>query len=93
MAPDGGCIEQLTSDERVNWFPHLSPDGQHMTYISFAPGTLGHPSNRPTQIVLADPLARNESWRIDAFGGQGSLNVNSWAPDSEHFAYCDYPID
>ena len=93
MAPDGSGIEQLTNDDRVNWFPHLSPDGQWMTYISFAPGTLGHPANQPTQIVLTDPLARTESWRIDAFGGQGSLNVNSWAPDSEHFAYCDYPID
>ena len=93
MAPDGGSAEQLTSDERVNWFPHLSPDGTRMTYISFPSGTIGHPANAAVQIVLTDPLATTEVLRIDAFGGQGSLNVNSWAPDSERFAYCDYPID
>jgi Tol biopolymer transport system component len=92
MRPDATGIEQLTGDDRVNWFPHLSPDGTRMVYISFPPDTLGHPANRPVQVVLTDPLARNESLRIDLFGGQGSLNVNSWAPDSARFAYVDYPI-
>lgn len=92
MRPDASGVEQLTSDERVNWFPHLSPDGRRMAYISFPSGTLGHPANKPVQIVLADPLARTELWRIDVFGGQGCLNVNSWAPDSTRFAYVDYPL-
>jgi hypothetical protein len=25
------------------------------------------------------------------FGGQGTLNTNSWAPDSRRFAYVAYP--
>ena len=30
---------------------------------------------------------------IDAFnGGQGSLNVPSWAPDARRFAYVRYPF-
>jgi Tol biopolymer transport system component len=92
MRPDGSGVEQLSGDERVNWFPHLSPDGRRLAYISFPPGTLGHPANRPVEVVLADPLARNEVWRIEVFGGQGSLNVNSWSPDSSRFAYVDYPV-
>lgn len=91
MHPDATGSEQLTSDERVNWFPHLSPDGRWMAYISFPPGTLGHPPNVPVQLVLTDPLATEDVWRIDRFGGQGSLNVNSWAPDATRFAYVDYP--
>jgi hypothetical protein len=63
-----------------------------MTYISFPPGTLGHPENKPVQIVVADPLGQAEQDRFDLFGGQGSLNVNSWAPASDRFAYVDYPV-
>ncbi|MDR1188531.1 MAG: aldo/keto reductase [Bifidobacteriaceae bacterium] len=93
MRPDGSGTEQLTSDGRVNWFPHLSPDGRSLVYISFPPGTTGHPADRPVQLVVADPLARSESVRLDLFGGQGTINVNSWAPDSRRFAYVDYPVD
>ncbi len=25
-------------------------------------------------------------------GGQGTINVNSWAPDSRRFAYVAYPV-
>jgi len=92
MRPDGSGVEQLTADERVNWFPHLSPDGRRLVYISFPPGTLGHPENKPVQVAVADALARNETRRIDLFGGQGTINVNSWAPDSVRLAYADYPV-
>jgi Tol biopolymer transport system component len=92
VRPDGNGVEQLTDDERVNWFPHLSPDGKRLAHISFPPGTLGHPANKPVQLVVADAAARNEELRFDIFGGQGSLNVNSWAPDSRRFAYVEYPL-
>jgi hypothetical protein len=29
--------------------------------------------------------------RIAVPGGQGTINVNSWAPDSRRFAYVSYP--
>ncbi|MDR1800052.1 MAG: hypothetical protein LBR19_09295 [Bifidobacteriaceae bacterium] len=90
--PDGNGIEQLTFDERVNWFPHLAPDGARLVYISFPPGTLGHPANKAVYLVVADPLCRHEVARIGFFGGQGTINVNSWAPDSDRFAYVAYPV-
>lgn len=89
----GGDPEQLTFNERVNWFPHLSPDGGYATYLSYPPGTIGHPPNLSVQIHLV----RLHNWSthvqvIDVLGGQGTLNVNSWAPDSDRFAYVSYPL-
>jgi len=91
MRPDGFGVEQLTFDERVNWFPHLSPNGEVMAYISFPPGTEGHPADCDVIIRLAtvDGTATRD---IDRFnGGQGTINVPSWAPDSSRFGYIRYP--
>ncbi|SCD37669.1 WD40-like Beta Propeller Repeat [Streptomyces sp. DvalAA-14] len=93
MRPDGSGLTRLTSDERVNWFPHLSPDGRHVLYISFPPGTEGHPADREVVLRLMDPLGAARRDVLAFTGGQGSLNVNSWAPDSRRFAYVDYPAD
>ena len=92
MCPDGTGVEQLTHDDRVNWFPHLSPNGALMCYISFPEGTLGHPADKAVILRLADPGGQNIR-DLDAFnGGQGTINVPSWAPDSKRFAYVRYPI-
>jgi TolB protein len=40
MEPEGSNVEQLTFDDDVNWFPHLSPDGEHAVYLAFPPGTV-----------------------------------------------------
>lgn len=92
MRLDGSGIEQLTHDERVNWFPHLSPDGERMAYVSFPPGTLGHPENLDVVLRLAAPDGTGVRDLVHLFGGQGTINVPSWAPDSRHLAYVDYPL-
>lgn len=94
MRPDGSAIEQLTFDEQVNWFPHASPDGSLFYYISFPSGTIGHPADLPVAIKLV----RDGDWAgastVATFlGGQGSINVNGWAPDSRAFAYVEYPLE
>ena len=93
MRPDGDGLEQLTFDERVNWFPHISPDGGSAYYVSFPPGTLGHPADLPVELrhVRGDDWA-GATTLVSLFGGQGTVNVNGWAPDSRRFAYVDYPI-
>ena len=80
--------------DTVDWFPHLSPDGGHATYISFPTGTLGHPPDLDVEVRLV----RTGNWnailaRFPLAGGQGTLNVNSWSPDSSRFAFVAYPID
>jgi Tol biopolymer transport system component len=92
MRPDGSQIEQLTHDERVNWFPHLSPDGGALTYISFPPGTLGHPADKDV-IIRTMTSSGGDLADIDRFnGGQGTINVASWSPGSTAFAYVRYPL-
>lgn len=99
MPVGGGEPEQLTFDERVNWFPHLSPDGRRVVYISFPPGTLGHPADHDVvlrELLLDQPDEQGRPTHRDLvwlFGGQGTINVNSWAPDSRRIAYVSYPQD
>jgi dipeptidyl aminopeptidase/acylaminoacyl peptidase len=91
--PDGGGeVERLHTSGTVDWFPHLSPDGGSAVYIEFPPGTEGHPPDREVALVIVD----TDDWaspreRIAFPGGQGTINVNSWAPDSRRFAYVSYP--
>lgn len=91
MRPDGTGIEQLTFDDRVNWFPHVSPDGRWIVYLSYPWGTTGHPADKPVILRLM-PAQGGPSRDLAAFnGGQGTINVNSWAPDSRRFAFVAYP--
>jgi TolB protein len=91
---DGGPMERLVSSDAVDWFPHMSPDGTLATYLRFPSGTLGHPPDVDVEVRLV----ATHDWhkvlaRFPLFGGQGTLNVNSWSPDSRHFAFVAYPID
>ena len=92
MRPDGTAVEQLTFDDRVNWFPHLSPDGRSMVSISYPPGTLGHPPDHDVILRLMHPDGGAPRDLAAIFGGQGTINVNSWAPDSRHLAFVSYPV-
>lgn len=93
MHADGTHIEQLTFDERVNWFPHISPDGEWIVYLSFPRGTTGHPPNKDVILRLMRPDGADQRDLVLFFGGQGTINVNSWAPDSTRFAYVAYPLN
>jgi len=91
ISADGATLEQLTHDERVNWFPHPAPDGTKVAYVSFPSNTLGHPADVDVLVRLLDndgnvrDLAR-------VFGGQGTMNVPSWAPDGTKLAFVEYPL-
>jgi TolB protein len=89
MKPDGTGKEQLTFDEYNNWFPHISPDGKWIVFISFStevsPGD--HPSFK--RVMLRLMPANGGAPRVIAYlyGGQGTINVPSWSPDSRHIAF------
>ena len=92
MDANGSGIARLTFDARVNWFPHVSPDGTRIVYLSYPPDTRGHPADLDV-ILRVMPAGGGASRDLAAFfGGQGTINVNSWAPDSRRFAYVAYPI-
>ncbi len=90
MNADGTGQSQLFADEFVNWFPHPSPDGQHLLYLAYPPGTLGHPANLPVALCLCAPDGTNRRRIVEFNGGQGSINVPCWAPDSSAFAFVSY---
>jgi len=92
--PDGGGeLERLVASSTVDWFPHLSPDARFGAYIAFPSGTLGHPADLDVEVRVVS----TDDWstplqRYPLFGGQGTINVNSWAPSSTRLAFVAYPI-
>lgn len=89
MRPDGSGKEQLTFDAYNDWFPHISPDGKWMVFLSFPPDidVDSHPSYKRVMLRLM-PVAGGAP-RVIAYlyGGQGTINVPSWSPDSKHIAF------
>lgn len=93
VRPDGSGLEQLTADERVNWFPHVAPAGDMAVYLSYPPGTRGHPGDLPVELRLVSTGDwGNPATIVSLHGGQGTINVPSWAPDGSAFAFVDYPV-
>jgi TolB protein len=89
--------ERVTSDDMEDWFPHPSPDKKWLLFLSFAKGTATHNEKLPgTQLRMmpmpGTHLAKTPQIQVVTtfFGGQGTINVNSWAPDSKRFAYVIY---
>ena len=87
MNADGSDQRKLFADDCVNWFPHPSPDGAHILYLAYPPGTLGHPADLPVALCLMDRGGSNRRRVVEMTGGQGSINVPCWAPDGSAFAF------
>jgi len=94
--PGDAKAEQVTSDDWEDWFPHFSPDGKQMLVFSFPKGTTTH-NDRMDGVVLRlmpAPGEKLQPAKLDTllrfFGGQGTINVNSWSPDSHQFAFVVY---
>jgi Tol biopolymer transport system component len=89
MKPDGSEPEQVTNDEYNNWFPHLSPDGQQIAFISY--GQDVKPADHPyyKRVTLRLMPASGGPARVIAYvyGGQGTINVPSWSPDGRMLAF------
>ena len=98
MKADGSEQTQMTFDAHSNtWFPHISPDRTKVVMLAYherdvRPGE--HVPNKNVEIRLmtgSDKIGWSEPRTIlKLFGGQGTINVNSWAPDSKRFAYVRY---
>lgn len=93
--PQDASAELVVGGDRADWFPHPSPDGKGMVYLSYPEGTKGHPANQPVELrwIRLDanvPDARRPRILESLTGGQGTINVNSWSPDSRAFAYVRY---
>lgn len=96
MDADGGNQTQMTFDtDMYSWFPHVSPDGEKVVYIAYHADDLApdeHLPNLNVQLRMIPAEGGEPEVLVDLFGGQGSINVNSWSPDSRKFAYVSYRI-
>jgi TolB protein len=89
MRPDGSSQEQLTSDRYNNWFPHVSPDGRWIVFLSFLPDVApnDHPFYKPVYLRLMPTAGGSPRVIAYVYGGQGTINVPSWSPDSRRVAF------
>jgi len=89
MKPDGKEPEQITNDEYNNWFPHISPDGQWIAMISFSKDVspTDHPYYKRVYLRLMPITGGSPKVIAYVYGGQGTINVPSWSPDSRMLAF------
>lgn len=104
MKADGSEQTQMTFDGEWNtWFPHVSPDGKWVVMIAYRKGDVAPGEHVPHKDVELR-LMRNPGLEgsngtpevetvVELFGGQGTINVNSWAPDSKKFAFVSYRLE
>lgn len=89
MNPDGSEQQQVTDDPYNNWFPHVSPDGKWIVFLAYPPEVEAeeHPFYQHVTLRLM-PVEGGESKVIAyVYGGQGTINVPSWSPDSRSLAF------
>ena len=89
MKPDGADQEPVTSDEFNNWFPHVSPDGQWLVFLSFGNDVQpdDHPYYKHVYLRLMAVAGGTPKVIAYVYGGQGTMNVPSWSPDSRRLAF------
>lgn len=91
MRSDGSEQTRLTNDNCYgDWFPHPSPDGRYIVFLSYESSVDGHPPNKPVALRMLSTESGSIEVLAELFGGQGTINVPSWAPDSSGFAFVSY---
>jgi Tol biopolymer transport system component len=92
MKTDGSEQQPVTGDGYNNWFPHPSPDGRWIAFLSYEKDVKGHPPNQDVMIRMVPVGGGEVQVLAKLFGGQGTLNVPSWSPDSSSLAFVSYRL-
>ncbi len=89
MKKDGTNPEQLTFDEYNDWYPHVSPDGKWIAFLSYDKDVPpdAHPSYRRVMLRMMSLSGGAPKVIAHVFGGQGTMNVSSWSPDSQRISF------
>jgi len=97
MKANGTEQTQMTfHEDRNSWFPHVSPNGKQVVYICYNKGDVApgaHPANKNVELKLMPATGGESRLLTKLFGGQGTLNVNSWSPKSDRLAFVSYRLD
>jgi len=87
---DGIGQEQITSDDMSSWFPHPSPDGKSLAFLS-APAASQTPPRDAEVLLRVMSLADRKIKLLGRLtGGEGSFELPSWSPDSRRLAFVSY---
>jgi TolB protein len=95
MEADGANPTHMVQEEANGWFPHVSPDGRLVAYIAYAKGDVApgdHPPNKNVELRLIPAEGGPSKTIVKLFGGQGTMNVNSWSPDNRTIAFVSYRL-
>ncbi|HQI28594.1 MAG TPA: hypothetical protein PLT20_10965, partial [Sedimentisphaerales bacterium] len=93
MNADGSQQEPVTTDlDHADWFPHPSPDGKLLVFLSYDRSVQGHPANKNVCLRIMDLPDGKPRILARLFGGQGTINVPSWSPDSRSVAFVSYRL-
>lgn len=89
MKTDGSEPTQLTFDSYNDWFPHISPDNRWIVFISFPPEVPAgeHPFYKRVYLRIMSTKELKPRVIGYLYGGQGTINVPSWSPDSKKIAF------
>jgi len=92
MLADGSQPEQLTHGEFNDWFPHISPDGKRIVFISFSKEVPAEQHPYYQRVYLREMPESGGEPKVVAYlyGGQGTINVPSWSPDSKCVAFVSH---
>ena len=89
MRKNDSDLERMTNGPSDDWFPHSSPDGKFVLYVSYAAGTEGHPRNKHAELRRFSLNDRNSPKLLSLYGEQGTINVPSWNKKGMQFAFVD----
>jgi WD40 repeat protein len=93
MKADGSDQEQVTLDpDYADWFAHPSPDGKTLLFLSYGQDVKGHPANQDVALRTMPVTGGKPKVLARLFGGQGTMNVPSWSPDSQSAAFVSYRL-
>ena len=91
MNADGTGPEQILHDRYHDWYPHVSPDGKWITFLSYEePEVKGHPQHRPVLLRLLPTAGGQPEVLARLTGGQGTYDANAWSPDSSRIAFISF---
>ncbi|RYG34601.1 MAG: biopolymer transporter TolR, partial [Chitinophagaceae bacterium] len=89
MDADGRNPIQITHDNFNDWFPHISPDGKHIIFLSYRPEVPSDLHLYYQNVYLRMMPISGGAPKVVAYlyGGQGTINVPSWSPDGRYVAF------
>jgi Tol biopolymer transport system component len=95
METDGSNLTHMVEEDANCWFPHVSPNGKWVAYIAYGKGDVeagDHPPNKNVELRLVPAEGGTSKTIVKLFGGQGTMNVNSWSPDNRTLAFVSYRL-